>query len=358
VEPIFRRLRDYLLEPLVLLHEKLNEKLDGHIAETRAGTERIQLQIQVIRADLNALPKQLVHLEFQSRNFAKQLAHLESQFGILADQLEHLKSQGASVHGRIELLVDHNSLVAGDELLARTPNGYVLAPADGLDFARFLVEGAVLEQAVSRLLDIILRQGMTFVDVGANIGLYTLYGARRVGPTGAVIALEATPKLFRLLQRSVRINGMEDICECINIALSSADGIATLEESRRPGQFQVKTARLDNVLQGTWRVDVVKIDAEGAELDVLKGMNHVLAKHREIVLIVEYRVPHLQRMDISPAEWFGQFFTHGFALFAFDEQTGTWRPIAEEHAGKLSSTNVAFVRPDTNQWTILKQLEP
>jgi len=90
VEPIFRRLREYLLEPLALLHERLN----GRVVETRAATERIQLQMQLIRADLDVLPKQLVHLEFQSRNLAKQLAHLEGQISILADQLKHLKSQG------------------------------------------------------------------------------------------------------------------------------------------------------------------------------------------------------------------------------------------------------------------------
>jgi hypothetical protein len=75
---------------------------------------------------------------------------------------------------------------------------------------------------------------------------------------------------------------MEDICNCINIALSSADGVATL---------------------------------------------------------------------------FGRFFAHGLALCAFEEQTGAWRQIAEEHTGKLPSSTVAFVRPGTNQWTILKQHE-
>ena len=76
------------------------------------------------------------------------------------------------------------------------------------------------------------------------------------------------------------------------------------------------------------------------------------------MLIVEYGVPHLQRIGISPVEWFGRFFAHGLTLFAFEEQTGAWRQIAEEHAVKLPSTTVAFVRPGTNQWTILKQHEP
>jgi FkbM family methyltransferase len=364
VSPIFSHLRNYLVGPLYA-------KLDDHAAETQADTELIRVQLKVIRADLEFLPKQLAQVEFRSRNFAKQLAQLESQVGILADQLARLESHAGSVHGRIELLVDHNSLVVGDELLARTPNGYVLAPADRLGFARFLAEAAVLERATSRLLDLTLREGMTFVDVGANIGLYTLHAARRVGPTGAVVALEPTPKLFRLLQKTVRINDRENICNCINIAVSSADGVATLEGSKYCGynplnqpvneeakaEFQVRTARLDDVLQGARRVDVVKIDAGGAELAVLEGMNQVLANHREIVLIVEYGVPQLQRSGISPVEWFGRFFAHGLTLFAFDEQIGAWRQIAEEHAVKLPSTMVAFVRPGTNQWTILRQHE-
>jgi len=360
VSPIFSRLRNYLVGPL-------HAKLDDHAAET----ELIRVQLKVIRADLEYLPKQLAQVEFRSRSFAKQLAQLESQLGVLADQLKHLESQSSSVHGRIELLVDSNSPVIGDELLARTPNGYVLVPADRLGLAQFLAEAAILERATSRLLDLTLREGMTFVDVGANIGLNTLHGARRVGPNGAVFALEPMQNLFRLLQKSIRINDLENICKCINIALSSADGVAMLEGSKYCGhnsvnqsaneeakaEFQVRTARLDHLLQGVRRVDVVKIDAGGAELDVLEGMNHVLAQNREIVLIVEYGVKELQCLGISPSEWFGRFFTRGLALFAFDEQKGAWRQIAEEHAGKLPSTNVAFLRTGTNQWNILKQHE-
>jgi hypothetical protein len=91
VEPIFCRLRDYLLAPL-------HVKLDGQAI----ATERLQLQVQAMRADLEVLPKQLVQLEFRSRNFATQLTHLEFQLSSLADQLKQLESQGGSVHERIE----------------------------------------------------------------------------------------------------------------------------------------------------------------------------------------------------------------------------------------------------------------
>ena len=91
LEPIFSRLRDYLLAPL-------HAKLDGHAA----ATERIELQVRAMRADLEVLPKQLVQLEYRSRNFAKRLSDLESQLSILADQLKRLESQGGSMHQQIE----------------------------------------------------------------------------------------------------------------------------------------------------------------------------------------------------------------------------------------------------------------
>ena len=91
LEPIFSRLRDYLLAPL-------HAKLDDHAA----ATERIQLQVRAMRADLEVLPKQLVQLEYRSRNFAKRLTDLESQLSILADQLKRLESQGGRMHQQIE----------------------------------------------------------------------------------------------------------------------------------------------------------------------------------------------------------------------------------------------------------------
>jgi FkbM family methyltransferase len=186
-----------------------------------------------------------------------------------------------------------------------------------------------------------------------------------------VVAFEPTPKVFQLLQRTVRLNGMSDVCRCINIALSSSEGLATFHVSGRYGhnslyrlgdeeeksKMQVRTATFDSALHEAQRIDVVKIDVEGAELEVLQGMKQVLANHEDILLIVEYGVPHLRRLGISPSEWFGRFFVHGFALFALDEQAGTWREVAEEKAIQLPSTNVAFVRPETRYWSILKKHE-
>jgi hypothetical protein len=95
VEPILFRLRNYFLEPL---HARLDDYA-GQAAQTRAETERIQLQLKVIRADLEYLPKQIAQLEFRYQSFAKQLAELDSKFGILTDQLKNLESKNESHRG-------------------------------------------------------------------------------------------------------------------------------------------------------------------------------------------------------------------------------------------------------------------
>jgi UDP-perosamine 4-acetyltransferase len=98
VQPIFSRLRDYLLGPV-------HAKFDAHATESRDAIGRIQLQVQVIRADLDVLPKQIVHLEFQVRNFANQLTHLESQFDFLTEQLKHFESRADSVNSEAVVIV-------------------------------------------------------------------------------------------------------------------------------------------------------------------------------------------------------------------------------------------------------------
>jgi hypothetical protein len=92
VEPISSRLRNYLVGPL-------HAKLDDHAAETQASSELVQLQLKLIRADLEYLPKQLAQVEVRYQSLAKQLAELESKFGILTDQLKNLGSKGGSDHG-------------------------------------------------------------------------------------------------------------------------------------------------------------------------------------------------------------------------------------------------------------------
>lgn len=141
-----------------------------------------------------------------------------------------------------------------------------------------------------------LSEGGVFFDVGANVGFYTLLGAVKVG-AGRVYAFEPLPDNLRYLRTHVDTNGLSNV-EIIEAAVAAASGTARFEEaaSRAMGRLsdeggiEVDVVTLDELV-ASGRVeapDVIKIDVEGAELDVLKGAREILATRRPTVFLATH----------------------------------------------------------------------
>jgi FkbM family methyltransferase len=156
------------------------------------------------------------------------------------------------------------------------------------------------EPDVSATLRSVLGQGDTFVDIGANIGWFSLLGASLVGATGRVIAIEPNPRNVALLRQSAKDNGFDNI-EVLAVALSERAGAVALETDGSNGriipvdgpppapveaEFVVAGHPLDEILAsaGVSRVDVVKIDVEGAEPLVLRGGLSTIASSRPVLI--------------------------------------------------------------------------
>jgi FkbM family methyltransferase len=160
---------------------------------------------------------------------------------------------------------------------------------------------------IHRLLDRLVHPGATVVDVGANIGYNTVHAARLAGPRGRVVAIEPTPDNLEVLRRNVAASGLDNIV-VEPVAAGRAAGTRDLfvrgEKSAVNSLFPdscyahvtdvipVSVVPLDELVAGA--VDVVKIDVEGAELDVLEGMPRIL-QARRTALIVEWH-PLLQQL--------------------------------------------------------------
>ena len=158
-----------------------------------------------------------------------------------------------------------------------------------------------------RLLDRLVVPGATVIDVGANIGYNTVHAARLAGPRGRVIALEPTPDNLDVLRRNVASAGLANVT-IEPVAAGRAAGVrdffvrgarsavnSLFAESCYASVtdvLQIAVVPLDDLVAGT--ADVVKIDVEGAELDVLEGMARLL-RHPPKALIVEWH-PLLQSM--------------------------------------------------------------
>jgi FkbM family methyltransferase len=143
-----------------------------------------------------------------------------------------------------------------------------------------------------------LKPGMNVVDIGGNIGYYAMLEARMVGPTGMVIAIEPMPKNSEQLCKNVQGNGYQQI-HIHKVAIGDRNGTASMYISEKSnwhslhrlpsskGQIQVPVCTLDSLLMpyDLSSVDLVRMDLEGYEVAVIKGMRRTLEKHSPRLLV-------------------------------------------------------------------------
>jgi FkbM family methyltransferase len=158
------------------------------------------------------------------------------------------------------------------------------------------------EPAVVQGLEALVQPGWTAIDVGANIGYFTLLMAKRVGRVGKVIAFEPLTENFNILQENIKLNSHPNVV-AENCALMSSSERVELR-SATPGAItwvasvrvrqdsaveseSVEAISLDEYVQkkGITKVDFLKIDVEGAEESVLDGATQVLDRDRPVLLI-------------------------------------------------------------------------
>lgn len=157
-----------------------------------------------------------------------------------------------------------------------------------------------------------LKEGMTFVDIGPNVGYYTLLGSRCVGTSGKVVALEPDPDVLAILRRNIEINRVGNV-QLIHGAASESCGRAKLGRARSSSYctglycedavdwIDVPRYSLDALINelGIGAVDLVKLDVEGAELEVIEGMSQLLRVNHPR-LIMELHGP-LEGTETQPA---------------------------------------------------------
>ncbi|MDW8394281.1 MAG: FkbM family methyltransferase, partial [Chitinophagales bacterium] len=154
------------------------------------------------------------------------------------------------------------------------------------------------ERGTLEVMSACLRPGDTFVDVGAHVGLMSLFAARCVGNSGRVLAVEPVSELHGLLQQSVQMNGFTQVrtLHCAlgashaRLPISLAGSCPSLVTSAAGGETEtVEVLPLDELLtEKDWPVRMVKIDVEGYELEVITGAQKLLQRHDAPLLCLEY----------------------------------------------------------------------
>jgi FkbM family methyltransferase len=251
------------------------------------------------------------------------------------DQIEHrLDDMQRSIHASHW---PHGPLYLGDHealVQARWGAKLIVDTHDRLLSPWLLMDG-LWESHVTGWLHDALAPGATMVDVGANIGYFTVLAAQRVGPEGRVVAVEASPGVCDILRRNVAMNGHRSTVTVWNraawsraerlelhqrvhyganssLATAGADQLEELADTEVT--VEVEAVPLDDLLEGLARIDVLKLDVEGAEVHALQGLSRTINRHPEMTLMVEWAPEQIRLMGDDPGEVVALLTGHGYQL--------------------------------------------
>lgn len=183
-----------------------------------------------------------------------------------------------------------------------------------------------------------VRRGSVVADIGANLGYFTLLLADLTGAEGRVLAFEPQPNLARLLRKSIDVNGYTGFADLHAVALGAASGSAVIEASldqpgggrtvadgQVEGAARVPLGRFDTIPHAL-DVEFIKMDVEGFEPEVWKGMTARLARRDlPLTIFMEFTVGRLP----DPAGFLDEILSHGFSLAIVSHYEGVV-PIGRE----------------------------
>jgi len=354
------------------LHERsATEQLTAFRADlTRPINEEFTkeaAQLDALRAELARLTnegpaKELVQLDAIARAIETLPTRVEieataTRLAVLEQISVRLERLIAALHEKLDVVANRFLLpVDNDTVLVRSFVGYLYCSRNDHAVISCLADSGEFEPGLRRLLERVVEPGMIFLDVGAHLGLNTLAAARHVGKSGRVFAFEPTPVTYELLCRTLRLNGLEDcvVARCAAAGRENAGRLLYVSNISShnslyplPGVetgVEVNVVRLDNTLQAGQRIDVAKIDVEGAELDVLAGMTRIIEENPGILIIAEYGPSHLVRTGTAPEDWLSTFSSQGFQGYVIEEPSGNCVPVEQVDLSDVFSVNIAFIR--------------
>lgn len=379
LRPVAFRVRHYLISGLrqelqqenahtsaALIEDKFREiradfstvagGLQENIQRTSASTiYEFQQKIQELSsATTYALQQEIKNI---SAAMAESFQH---QNEILCPRLDRIEAYSAATARRVAVNC------GPDEVLVKTSVGYVLCAASDHALLSCLMDTGDLEMGTRLLIQKFLKPGDVYVDVGANIGMHTLAAAQAMQGVGKIVAFEPFEPTKRMLEKSIWMNGFSGITEIHQAAVSNITGHQQLFIGATSGHHSlfaldslpvtvlepvtVPLVRLDGIISSDQRIDLMKIDVEGAELEVIEGGRALLIDNPDIALIVEFGPSHLQRIGRTPKQWFDSFSQLGLDFKVINHESGALEFWPREALEKVESVNLIFARAGSAAW--------
>jgi FkbM family methyltransferase len=193
-----------------------------------------------------------------------------------------------------------------------------------------------------------LRPDDDFIDIGANIGIYSLLAASII-QSGTIYSIEAFPKNFERLQENLALNqltqvdaraiAISDQSGTVHLHPSDADSLPFIRLTPTERSLEIPAESLDNLITHPTQLSLAKMDIEGAELLALKGATALLSQQQPPVWIIELN-DLSQRFGHSQSDVAQFLQQYGYSLYLYDADTNQLTPI---HPGQQPDKNVLAI---------------
>jgi FkbM family methyltransferase len=334
---------------------------DGNEAAKETGGIAADLEKLTVAVGENARLQAQLHALFAAR-----LSEFRSELQTVRESVRkldgHVQQRSPEPAARMTAVPVGNNL-----LLTKVLGRFLMyLGASDMSLTPHLVSDGYWEKPITEAFTARLKPGLTVVDIGANYGYYTLLAASHVGwdgrsmSGGHVYAFEPNPRTFEILVKNIEVNGLSSIVKAFpqaaldtrgNLPLHIPEefngdasvlvplGRALPHHGLQP-QTRVEAVPLDEVIHE--RVDLMKIDAEGSEPLVFRGMRQLLDRSPELTIFLEFFAPMIEQ-TVAPREFLREIRDLGFGLQWFTPW-GTLENFEEEKALEYSRFDLLLDR--------------
>jgi len=187
-----------------------------------------------------------------------------------------------------------------------------------------------------------IKENDIILDVGANIGYYSLIFAQLIGKSGKVYSFEPDPTNFEILKKNILVNKHENVI-LENKAVSNKEGNLKLYLSTEnngmhriyPSKWckesiDINSIKIDNYFNKNQKIDFIKLDIEGAEYDALLGMESIIQNNENIVIFIEFVPTSLEEHGTNPEKVIDFFINHKFKIFKINNIAEKKEEISKE----------------------------
>jgi len=233
----------------------------------------------------------------------------------------------------------------------------LLLPTDDFGVSSHIIYGCSWEPWETRLIQELMEPEQTWIEIGANVGYYTINMGNILRQGGQLYSFEASPYLYNLLLHSISMNGLDDVVSLSNRAVwkTSNEKISFVDSDKKyvggshiaygeqdKGSVVVSTITLDKAIKDHSSIDFLKMDVEGAECNILKGASSILENSPNLSIIMEWNSMLQKKAGSNPEECLNYLSSYNLD-----------KMYIIQHDGELEETNIGYLSSTTDHLDIL-----